>query len=290
MQLDLFEHSRDVALRNDVVAALRARDSSAAKIAIARLAEEFPVDDALEAMTALAAGLIQPTSFADHDDLERHSVTLEAALVPAAAQVFGAQAGAWLQTLWRQVAAAAAGLDFDPRRARSHAAQFLLRGDDYPGAADAVRRIASWRRKPVPLAWMTEAVCRDCALEGGFSAGWPLLAELAWLAPPRFAALAERLTTPPLTLLRQRFGREFEGDDEVVDAWFPAWACLADASLADGLKLAQWPTDSRPERAARCIVGLLTLERQGRHRELIAARAELRDTHSGLFAFYMRSR
>lgn len=290
MQFDLFEHSRDVALRNDVVTALRVRNSDAATMAIARLAAEYPDDGWLDALATLLSGLRPLAPPVDHNSLEDHLRALDTTLVPAAAMVFGKQADEWLLTIWRQVATVASTLDFNPRHARAHAAEFYLRGGDVAGAAVAVARIASWRRQPVPLAWMAEAVCRDTLPERGFPAAWPLLAELAWIAPTGFAVLAERLAAPTLTALRRRFGREFDSDEDIVDAWFPAWACLEDTALAEGLKRAQWPTDTGPVRAARCIVGLFALERQGRHRELIAARAELRAAHAGLFALYMRTR
>ena len=65
---------------------------------------------------------------------------------------------------------------------------------DWAAAADAVGRIESWWRIPAPLAWMTEARHRM----DGLDAAWPLLVELAWLAPKRFDALARSLADASL--------------------------------------------------------------------------------------------
>jgi hypothetical protein len=154
MQFDLFEHSRDVALRNDVVAALRARNSDAAALAIARLAAEYPDDDLLAALETLSSGLRPLAPPVDHNSLEDHLRVLDATLVPAAALVFGTRADEWLRVIWRQVAAVASALDFDPRRARAHAAEFYLRGGDVAGAAVAGRPHRE-------LAAPTRAACLD---------------------------------------------------------------------------------------------------------------------------------
>ena len=69
MQLDLFEHGRDVMLRNDVVEALQRRDPVAAEKALAALSVEFP-DDALRVpLTDLSTVLkSRDAHFASHDE------------------------------------------------------------------------------------------------------------------------------------------------------------------------------------------------------------------------------
>ena len=47
MQLDIFEHSRDVMLRNDVISALERHDAAAARAACDLLAQECPADESL---------------------------------------------------------------------------------------------------------------------------------------------------------------------------------------------------------------------------------------------------
>ena len=67
-------------------------------------------------------------------------------------------------------------------------------------AAEAVVDIGSWRRIPVPLAWMAEARYHM----HGLGASLALLAELAWLSPHRFDALSRRIADPRLERLRHK--------------------------------------------------------------------------------------
>ena len=69
MQLDLFEHSRDVMLHNDMLAALERRDPNAARAAWHTLGTEFADNASLPALDALVCALERRTSapFADHE-------------------------------------------------------------------------------------------------------------------------------------------------------------------------------------------------------------------------------
>ncbi|MCR4467902.1 hypothetical protein [Burkholderia sp. SCN-KJ] len=120
---------------------------------------------------------------------------------------------------------------------------------------------------------------------------WPLLAELAWLAPTRFDILFSRLKDSSLDTLRRTFDASFDGSGDVVDlAWFPAWALIQKTGLAPLLKQAQPGRDNEPERAARLVLRLLALEREGRHHELMDSRRNLRDLHDPLYRLYMKTR
>jgi hypothetical protein len=201
--------------------------------------------------------------------------------------VFGRAAQKWLSPLWAELAAAIAKYSFDSGNESLHAAPLLLRAGCWEDAAVCIERIESWRRQPAPLAWMIEARCRF----GGFDAIWPLLAELAWMAPRRAQALAPRLELPALDRLVRGFDAEFEGEGSPDDfSWLPAWALISDVRLAEGLRLAQDGEHTPPESCARVILALLALERQGRHGELVANRKKLREMHPALFARYMQNR
>ncbi|WP_244212270.1 hypothetical protein [Paraburkholderia hospita] len=221
-QLDIFADSRDVMLRNDVLEQLQRRDATAARTALERLAGEYPDDGALSAMTMLVRELEggATTPFADHAALASARRHLEDEVVPAARRALPAQTvHAWLAPCWRALAARAAALAFRGNDAGSHAVPLWLLAGEWRAASDAIERIESWWRIPVPLAWMTEARYRA----EGLDAAWPLLAELAWLAPARFAALVSALGDASLDTLRRRFDAEFPGTGEVDDyAWFPA--------------------------------------------------------------------
>jgi hypothetical protein len=189
--------------------------------------------------------------------------------------------------MWARLARRAALLPFDADAPDTHAAALWLQAGDPGAAALAVAGIASWRRIPVPLAWMIEARHR---LEG-LDPIWPLLAELAWLAPQRFDALLPRLQDPLLHGLRRQFDAEFEGDGHAPDGvWFPAWLLCEKPALAPLLAQAQPGLQRAPEQAMRLLLDLLHLERQGRQHDLPAQRRRLRDLQPALYAAYMRSR
>jgi hypothetical protein len=134
---------------------------------------------------------------------------------------------------------------------------------------------------------MTEARYRS----GGLDTAWPLLAELAWLAPARFAALLSRLGDASLNALRKRFDADFAGTGEAADfAWFPAWLLTEKPGLAHRLREARLSRHVDPERATAMLLQILTLERQGRHHDLVERRKALRDLHAGLYAAYMSTR
>ena len=301
-QLDIFAHSRDVMLRNDVLHALERRDAVAAGAAWRVLAEQYPTDPDLAPLDVLARALEAPcdTPLSDHDALahERHRLTHD--VTSAARRALGtAGAEPWLRPMWQTLALRCAALAFHPSRPDDHAAALWLRGAHWAQAALAVQGIESWRRIPAPLAWMLEARCRL----GELDACWALLAELAWLAPGRLAALLRRPVDPLLARLHAKFERSWDGGfhgsvdggiDGAGDAcdlpWFPAWVLTHSPALAPHLALAQPSQHTDAERCMRLLLDLLSLERQGRHNDLVQRRRALRDLHAPLYAAYMATR
>jgi hypothetical protein len=290
MQLDIFEHSRDVMLRNDVLHALQGHDQVAARAAWHALSTEYPQDPSLQPLARLLTALEQSV-----DTCFNHLPAAQAALQalrdtvePSALQLFGERDGsAWLAPLWRQMAQRAARLEFRAEYSEAHAAALFLRSGDFSAAAEAVERIASWRRIPAPLAWMSEARFRL----DGLDACWDLLAQLAWLSPSRFDTLTKRLADPVLQRLRRQFDAQFEGEGDVTDlVWFPAWLLIERPALAAALGQAEPAQQDAPERGMRMLLDLLHLERQGRQRDLVAQRRCLRDLQPVLYAAYMKSR
>jgi len=288
MQLDLFAHGRDVMLRNDTTNALRARDRGAAAQALAALVTEYPQDPLLIPAAMLIEALnAAPQPFTDSRSASSAVDHLSACVEPATQRVFGAAAAqAWLAPLWQALAEAANRLPYDAEMPAAHAAGMLLRAKSWGAAEHAVARIESWRRVPVPLAWMAEARFGQRGLE----AAWPLLAELAWLDPPRFGALATRLDTPALKRLVDVFDRDFATAGATDLAWFPAWALIIEPRLASVLREAGTPAPDKPEQAAHTVMQLLALERQGRQNEVVEQRKRLRALHAELFSYYMHTR
>lgn len=287
MQLDIFDHSRDVILRNAATDALRTRDAAATSLAIAKLASEYANDPLLPALEALNQRLMLPIAASLDRESAKGILRQTEDAVAAARRVFGSKAEAWLSPLWSEIAAAVADLPFDPADESLHGAPLLLRAGLWAQASAQVERIPAWRRQPAPLSWKVDAECRIAGLD----TAWPLLAELAWLAPQRAATLAPRLANPELTPLVRRFDADFEGEGAEEDfAWFPAWALISAPRLATAMRLAQHGADTPPERGAWQLLGLLSLERQGRRSDLIEGRKKLRALHPHLFDLYMRTR
>jgi hypothetical protein len=110
-----------------------------------------------------------------------------------------------------------------------------------------------------------------------------LLTELAWLSPGRFAEIPARLAGVSLDGLRRKFDASFEGAGEAADlAWFPARVLTEKASLAPLLREAQSSRPTAPERATRLLLQILSLEREGRHHELVGRCKALCDLHVGV--------
>ncbi len=148
MQLDIFEHSRDVMLRNDVINALERHAVVAARAACDRLAQECPADESLPALRALLDGLecTDGRSIGDHAVLRQARQAIEA-MQPPAERVFGPQAATrWLAPLWEDLAFRAEAVPFRADSAQDHAAPLWLSAGNWKAAAQAVGAIESWRR------------------------------------------------------------------------------------------------------------------------------------------------
>jgi hypothetical protein len=290
MQLDIFNDSRDVMLRNDVLSALQRYDAAGARRALQALTNEYP-DDVAQVYFGSIVNALEGRSTVPFD---RHEAALQARqalsheVQPAVAHVFPRQSGAtWLAPLWAELAGRAAALPFRADHADAHAAPLFLLAARWTEASDVISRIASWRRIPAPLCWMTEARYRL----DGLDAAWPLLVELAWLSPSRFDQLLSRLGDACVNTLRRNFDTSFDGAGDIDDlAWFPAWVLTEKAGLAPLFKQAEPSRRNAPERAAKVMLQLLSLERQGRHHELLETRRELQALNTALYAAYMKTR
>ncbi|WP_438391712.1 hypothetical protein [Caballeronia sp. DA-9] len=289
-QLDIFDNSRDVMLRNDVIGALQQDDPAASGRLLFALVAEYPDDRRIVSLQMMLLALEEDTAtpFADHAVAAAARDRLLSRFEAAAVELLGQrEASAWLARRWKEMACRTASLSFRPELGDCHAAPFWLRAGDWTSAIDAAGRIESWRRIPAPLAWMSEATYRL----NGMEAAWPMMAELAWLSPERLDSLARSLADPSLDALLGRFNATFDGDGDTSDlCWFPAWALVEKTGLARWLAQAQPSRQLAPERAMRLILDLLNLERQGRHHELVERRKVLRDLSPPLYATYMKTR
>lgn len=288
-QLDIFADSADVMLRNDVMTALRQHDAAASQDALSRLASAYADDARLPDLRQLVDALVHPpVPVLDRTSAQIHLEIIETCFAPAAERIFGNKAADWLEPLWATLATALAEQAFDPSDETLHPAPLYLRACDWKAAAEHCEAIPSWRRQPAPLAWQIEARFHL----KGLADVWPLLCGLAWMDSPRAEALARRLPEPKLTALLREFDSSFENTDAAIPdfAWFPAWLLIAHPQIKDAVRLAPAGTNNRPERCARQVLALLTLERQGQQRTLASERQKLKGLHEGVFALYMQHR
>jgi hypothetical protein len=290
-QFDIFDDSRDVMLRNDVLHALAQRDGPAAAAAHRALRAEFPGDDRLPAMQVLidTLGAGEPPRFTRYDEAQVAVAIVQGTVVPAARTVWPAEADAraWLSPVWAALARSAAALPFDASLPELHAAALWLQAGRAADALAAARTIESWRRVPQPLAWVAEATWRA----EGLDVTWPLIAELSWLDPTRLGEVIGKVADPLMTRLQRAFDDRFDaGDDPGGLAWLPAWVLTDKPALAGVLSTAEPGQQSLPEQGFRLMLALLELERQGRHAAVIERRKRLLALHPGLFRAYMTSR
>jgi hypothetical protein len=222
-QLDIFDDSRDTALRNDIAQALLRGDLLAAQRSADALHAGFGSDPMLAPAAVLIEHLrcqqsVAPGESADVAEVLDMRGRLDGSIATAASAALGPRdASAWLAAQWCWLAGRAGKIVWHPGHADAHAAALYLRGQAWPQAADAVARIESWRRIPLPLLWMTQARWRS----DGADAAWPLLAEALWLAPARAAALLRKLADARLDKATRRFEELFEPDADDW-AWLPA--------------------------------------------------------------------
>ncbi|MEO8859190.1 MAG: hypothetical protein ABI343_19555 [Burkholderiaceae bacterium] len=290
MQFDLFNDSRNVSLRNDVINAIEHCEAAAARSAWETLHQQFPQDEYQDALHLLVEAVAQRTQtvFQTHDSLGATRQGLQQTIEPAARRTLGEQGAAtWMRARWQELAQRSRVLAFDAKHGEDHAAPLYLRAGNWQAAADAVVGIESWRRIPTPLFWMVQARLQLVGLQ----ATWAMLAELAWMAPGRLDQLVAQAIDPTLPRLMHKFQSGFEGVGDTHDlAWFPAWVLTEQPQLAIYLTQAQASQHSDPERAMRVLIELLGLESQGRHHGVVDRRKTLRGLHSSLYAAYMAKR
>lgn len=286
LQLDIFEHSRDVTLNNTVIAAFACHDLNAAEIAVTSLRSEFPLHPNLSAHDELIQQLRLFAARVNDKDLAECRRQLLDQIQPISITFFGAaHQQRWARPLWQQLADLASATPFVTERAELHTAALWLAAGEHQMAKKAVTTIPPWRKIPAPLAWMTEIELRT----GHPETYWPLLAELAWLAPKRLDKLHGQAPAKVCSLLH-RFSADFENNSEEDDlAWFPAWLLISAPEMREFLRPAQAENNTAAQAFSR-LLDLLHREKTGQQHDLIVERHKLRALAPDIFALYMRSR
>jgi hypothetical protein len=288
-QLDLFLDSRAVMLANDAVGALAARDAAQAGVALERLQNEAPDHPALPALRTSVRGLAEwRPPRADPQAILAAVRWLDDELAPAARQVLGDAAPAFVAEFFREMAQDARGVAYEPAHAQAHRAALCLRCGEWAEAEEAAAAIPGATRRADPLQWLTVARYR----RDGLAAARPTLFALAWHAPLRLAAVRAELADDLLEREWQAFERACEWEsvaEAELPAWFPAWFLVEHPVAGKELGDIAFP-DSPPASAARLLVALFALERRGDQRRLAGERERLRRLNPELFALYMAHR
>ena len=287
-QLDLFLDSRAVMLANEAIDALSARDPARAAASLDRLGREAPDHPALPALETLAgalAGWRKPD--ADPAAIVRAVQWLDNEIAPAARQALGPAAEAFVGGFFHDLAGAARGLGYEPARATAHRAWLCLRCGEWADAEEAARAIPGSTRNPDALHWLCVARYRRYGLAAARSS----LFALAWHAPQRLPSILAELDDELLDRDWQ-FERASEWEsvqESDLPAWFPAWYLLEHPVVGKELSDAAFP-DTPPANAARLLVELVELERQGNQPKLAGQRERLRRLNPEFFSLYMARR
>jgi len=288
-QLDLFLDSRAVALANEAIDALSARDAVRAPVSLDRLRREGPDHPALPALETLAgalAGWRKPDT--DPAAIVRAVQWLDNEIAPAAERVLGPAALAFVGGFFRDLADAARGLAYEPARATAHRAWLCLRCGDWGEAEEAAGAIAGSAQNPDALHWL----CVTRYRRHGLAAARSSLFALAWHAPHRLPSVLAELGDELLDGEWRAFEHacEWETLEEAeLPAWFPAWYLLEHPVVGKELSGAAFP-DSPAANAACLLVELVELERQGHQRRLVGQRERLRRLNPEFFSLYMARR
>lgn len=287
-QLDLFTDGHGTQLRNNVVNAILNCEFAAARTAVKELVTAIPT----EPLAGRAEILLQveqfPGKIDDHGSLAALIERCDDEIVAAAGAALGQEARGWLcRHVWSTLAKTAAELSFNPDYPEAYAAALWLRSGEWIRADANIERIASWRRIPHPLQWKIRSTA---AQAGNLDAAWPMIFELAWMAPTMMPRLVNDLDDQVLRNLMKEFGRTVDDDAGCTAAWFPAFALVVCPSLARHTPSARPAKESDATRAFACVSTLLALERQGSHHEVAQERKRLQGLHEGLFLRYMATR
>lgn len=287
-QLDLFLDSRAVVLANEVGERLLARDAAGAESALFELERAGGDHPALAALGLLVQFAVDWQPPPTHiPDLARAVARVEQQVAPAASLALGTRGVALVQNYYRDLAAAAVGLPYDPAHPSAHAAYLWQRCGDFAASEQAAQRIPHWQETPDALHWCSMA---RYGLRGLIAAR-PTLFALAWRAPGQVDRVVAELADDAL----ERDWRAFESCDwpatpqAELAAWFPAWYLTQHPAAAADIALAG-SHDSAAGRATQLLVRILDLEHDGNSRELLHLRKGLRDLSPDIFSLYMARR
>ncbi len=279
-QGDLFVDNATTVTLNALRDALTARDPSGARRQRAKLLELQPDHPGAAQAAALIGALETEPPQGPAEALERRDL-IAGHWTPAAAALLGADGQRLLAPLWRDVALALDGADFDPHHPDRHASWVFRRCLDWEHVKRTVLDVPDFGTYPLLVGRLAEA---EYALHERTEAV-RLWFALCWTAPRHFVELVRRRDFPDGSVAgawRQAMDAD-ELAEDLSPEWFPAWMLIRERGLARRLPEAAG-TDG-PARAFNLLrelgSGAVSDDRR------VRLRAGLKAVHSGLFASYM---
>jgi hypothetical protein len=272
-QRDLFQDSALAAAESDFRMALAEHRLDAAKIGLSSIEQLGAPHSAAEDYRRLIAAAERGGAGGAASRL----VELEDVITPLASTCLGAQAFAYLSTLWRSVAAQLRGVPFLPSSPKLHSSYADFRAAQWRNVIDDIEREAGWRQHPVLVTRLAEAYSRSLDRAAARRA-WALF---CWEHPD---AASEALATASADPLLAKRWRELCDAEPALPAQdFPAWLLLADPSQR-GFVPAGFAPASPAGSAYAAMHRLLS------NHDDIGARKELKAYSADLLEHYLASR
>jgi hypothetical protein len=291
-QLDLFFDNPVVALINGIVRAVSGRNLDEAQRQLDRLYAQAPKHADLAAFDRMLAAL----GHLDRPiDDPRQELRFLLDITPAAKRLLDWEARDLLGSLWRQLADALGAQAFSVGEPNLHRSFALIQAQDWPGAADAVRREPQW--------WLHAPLClrlaQSCFYQQRRSDALAAWFHLCWRAPAEAAdALDNRLQPDTgISALWRRFvdcGEELwprgvPPESALTAADFPAWLLLREPGLNLQLALNLALGNTPAEENYRTVHRWIDARRANRTGDELALRKTLQADHPLLFRYLKRS-
>lgn len=289
-QMDLFFDNPVVALTNGIVRALTSHDAAEAQRLLDRLYTQAPNHADLAGFDRLVEAL-------GHLHLvigdARRELEFLLEVTPTAKRLLGTGARDLLAPLWRQLAAALAGVAFQSEEPMLHASFALTEAQDWPAVAASVLQQSEW--------WCHEVLCQrlgqSCCQQSRRPEALAAWCQLCWRAPHHAARWLEaRHCDERLNRLWQCFCDEEDLplDDDVGEvSWsaaeFPAWLLLHEPGWSQQLPEDFAGGDSHGEQHFRWVHRWLGTRRSGDSAAELALRRQLSAGQPLLFAKLKRT-
>jgi len=289
-QMDLFFDNPVVALTNGIVRALSARNLGETQRQLDRLYAQAPNHADLASFDRLLAAL---GHLGRPIDDPRQELEFLLDIAPAAKRLLGWAARDLLAPLWRQLADALRSQPFSIGEPNLHRSFALTKAQDWPGAADAVRREPQW--------WLHTPLClrlaQSCFYQQRRSDALTAWFHLCWHAPAEAAEALDSRRQPDTgiaALWRQFVDSEEELprgapiESALTAADFPSWLLLREPGLNLQLAVDLAPGKTLAEETYRTVHRWIDARRANRTADELALRKALQADHPVLFRYLKR--